>query len=338
MTAHRALLLALLPLSVAVPPPPAGAADPNPPASIDLAQRHDIRFIGGDPEDELGVQARFGDLNGDGYDEVILGAWLADGRHNNRPRSGEVVVFFGGPREKEGEGSWNASLVYGALPGNRIGSSADVGDFDGDGVPDLLIGARYADGPPDSLRPRSGEAYLLLGGSNGERREVVDVRRDPDLLLLGRDEGDRLGRRILVADLDKDGKEDLLVAAVGAAGPSGETRDAGAVYVIYGDRRENIEGIMDLSLEDPPALYGEDDSDALGSAMATGDWNGDDQPDLFLACGFADGPANGRTNAGETFVLFGAPGIRFEGERVLSEGREFTIYGAEAYDAAGVAV
>ncbi|MBM3320730.1 MAG: VCBS repeat-containing protein [Candidatus Eisenbacteria bacterium] len=331
------LFLAVAALAL-LPAGPAAETEKPSAASIDLMERHDVRFMGADAEDELGVQVRFGDLDGDGYDEIILGAWLADGRHNNRARSGEVAVYFGGPREKEGKGSWNASVIYGAESNDRIGSSADVGDWDGDGIPDLLIGARYADGPSDSLRPRSGQAFLLLGGSDGKKREVLDVRKTPDLLILGCEEGDRLGRRILVADLDHDGKEDLLLAAVGASGPRGETRDAGAVYVLYGDLRDEIVGILDLSVMNLPVLYGGDDADALGSAMAAGDWNGDGEIDLFLGCGFADGPANGRTNAGEVYVLFGAPGTRFAGERVLSDGSEYTIYGAEAYDAAGIAV
>jgi len=319
-------------------PPRAGGAEPSAPASLDLAERHDFRFYGADAEDEAGVQARFGDIDGDGFDDAILGAWYADGRSNTKTRSGEVYVYFGRKVEKKGEPAGDYSVIYGPADGSRIGSSGDVGDFDGDGLPDLLVGARYADGPADSLRPRSGEAFLLLGGSSGERKEAVDLRSRPDLVIFGREEGDRLGRRILVADLDRDGKDDLLIAAIGARGLDGEALDAGAVYVLYGDKRGELGSVVDLSVGDFPVLHGEDDSDALGSAMAVGDWNGDEALDLFLGCGFADGPANSRTNGGETFVLFGSANTRFEGERVVAEGTDLTIYGADAYDAAGVAV
>ncbi|MFH1278530.1 MAG: hypothetical protein ABIK65_09140 [Candidatus Eisenbacteria bacterium] len=331
---HRAMLLAwALALLLAIP----AGADEGGRFSIDLAERHDIRFLGEDEEDEMGVQVRFGDLDGDGYDDVILGAWLADGPRNQRARCGEVYVYFGGVVEKKGAASLGASVIYGAEAKSRIGSAADTGDYDGDGVTDLLIGARYSDGPADSLRLRSGEAFLLLGGSDGSAKRVVDLRRHPDAVIVGRFEGDRLGRRIVVEDLDRDGKDDLLVAAVGSAGRDTERRDAGAVYVIYGSRRADLEGRLDLSLAETPALHGADESDALGNAMTVGDWNGDDLPDLFLGCGFADGPANGRTNGGEVFVLFG-DGLRFQGERVVEEGTDFTIYGAEPYDGAGIAI
>jgi len=284
------------------------------------------------------VQVQFGDLNGDGYDEVILGAWLADGQRNKRTNSGEVYVYFGEAREVVSGDSLDFTVIYGQEQGDRIGSSLATGDCNGDGHTDLLIGARYSDGPPDSLRQRAGEAFLLLGHSKGDRREVVDLRAPPDMTILGREAGDRLGRRIAVADLDLDGKEDLILAALGSGGPAGEQPDAGAVYIIYGDRKDDLRGLYDLSLEEPPVLYGADNSDGLGSAIAVCDWNGDALPDLVLGCGFGDGPANSRTNGGETYVLFGKPEERFAGERVIAEGNELTIYGGEAYDAAGISI
>lgn len=327
-------LAALFSLSGAAADPPSTVS----PLSIDLLEQYDFSFIGGDAEDQMGVQARFGDLDGDGYDDIILGAWLADGAWNNRMNAGEVYIFFGRPLDIVPAEPLSATLIYGADPGDRIGSCVDIGDFNGDGVQDLLIGARYADGNPDSLRPHAGEAFLLIGNSDWTRRDVVDVRTAPDMILVGREPGDHFGRRILIADLDEDGKEDMLIAALGESGREGETPGAGAIYLIYGDDRKEMGGIFDLSLQDVPVLHGSDESDGLGGAMAVADWNGDTVPDLVLGCGFADGPANSRTNAGETYVLFGEPGRRLSGEREIVEGNEFTIYGAESYDAAGIAV
>ncbi len=317
---------------------PAAASDEQANVSMDLRKRADFRFIGAEVGDELGVQARFADLNGDGFDEVILGAWLADGRQNERPRSGEVYVFFGRPVEREQGEETGLSVIYGGRPGDRIGSSIDTGDFDGDGVPDLLVGARYANGPADSLRHRGGEVFLVLGNSDGGVQEEVDLRDAADIVFYGEEPGDRLGRRIVVDDLDGDGRDDLLLAAVGADGEHDEERDAGAVYIVYGDSKDNFYREYDLLEEEFPVMHGFDESDGLGTAMTTGDWNGDDIPDIVFGCGFADGPANGRTNAGETYVIFGRSGQRFEGKRTIAEGGELTIYGADEYDAAGVSV
>ncbi|MBN1827509.1 MAG: FG-GAP repeat protein [Candidatus Eisenbacteria bacterium] len=338
MTGRRvATLLLACALSAAVPAA-AAAEEGRGARSADLAERFDFSFLGADPDDQMGVQVRLGDLNGDGLDELVLGAWLGDGPRNNRINCGEIYVFYGRPvGDLPGE-SFDVSVLYGANPGDRIGSCVDTGDFNGDALPDLAVGARYSGGHPDSLRPRCGEAFLLLGGSSGSRMEHVDARRDPDLVIYGREPGDRLGRRILIHDMDGDGKKDLLLAAVGSSGRRGDETDAGAVYFVYGDRREDLDGIIDLAIDEVPVLHGEDQSDGLGGAMAVGDWNGDGAPDLVLGCGFADGPANSRTNAGETFVLFGRPGVRFRGEKVVEEGKNLTIYGGDAYDATGVSV
>ena len=306
--------------------------------SIDCRERFDFRFIGAEGGDELGVQARLGDLDGDGYDDLILGAWLADGIRNQRPRSGEVYIFFGRPGPPQEGEAFHPSVIYGGRPGDRIGSALDTGDFNGDGIDDFLLGARYANGPADSLRHRCGEVFLYLGNSSGENREVVDLRDGADMIIFGESSGDRFGRRIVVEDFDGDGREDMLIAAIGADAKMGEVPDAGAVYIVYGAPRSELEGVVDVMESDFPILQGLDESDGLGGAVTTGDWNGDGVPDLVLGCAFADGPANGRTNAGETYVLLGRAGMRYEGSRLIAGGSELTIYGGDAYDGAGISV
>lgn len=306
--------------------------------SVDCRKSFDFRFVGADGGDELGVQARFGDLDGDGYDDLILGAYMADGVRSERLSSGEVYVFYGRPGPPRQGDEFLPSVIYGGRPGDRIGSAVDTGDFNGDGASDFVLGARYANGPADSLRTRCGEVFLYLGDSTGENREEVDLRDGADMILYGASEGDRFGRRILVEDFDQDGKDDLLIAAIGADAKMGQIPDAGAVYLVYGAEREEREGAFDMLEEDFPVLQGLDESDGLGGSVAAGDWNGDGVPDIVLGCGFADGPANGRTNAGDVYVLLGRSGERLKGNRLIAGGSEVTIFGAEEYDGAGVSV
>ncbi len=335
MIGNRATAPIVAALAAVLSTLPAAAEEP---LSVDCRARADWRLIGAEGGDELGVQALFADLDGDGFDDIVLGAWLADGERNERPRAGEVYVFFGHAMEHVSGIERAPSVIYGGRPGDRIGSDVDTGDFDGDGVSDLLIGARYANGPADSLRHRCGEAFLFLGGSDGASGKKYDLRDGADVTFIGAFTGDRLGRRITADDLDGDGRDDLLISAIGADSHGGDTPDAGAVHIIYGAPREDLEGYSDLFEIEPPVLRGADESDGLGGAVATGDCNGDGAPDIVLGCGFADGPANGRTNSGETYILLGRKGKRLEGTTRIAEGSEVTIYGAEAYDGAGVSV
>ena len=59
--------------------------------------QQELTILGAEPEDELGFSVASGDVNGDGMDDIIGGALLADGPDNARPDAGEAYVIFGTP-------------------------------------------------------------------------------------------------------------------------------------------------------------------------------------------------------------------------------------------------
>jgi hypothetical protein len=310
------MLAVLLALAVACggsatddrPPPPASpiASSPLPVPSASPADR--ITFYSADAGDSAGAVAA-GDFNGDTVPDIVLAAASADGPANTRPDAGEAYIFLGPftPEENRDPAAGDHDLViYGARAGDQLGHALAVGDFSGDGLDDIALGAPVADGP-DSDRTDSGQVYLLFGSSrlgNGIR-EVDLAEGDYDATVFGADADDLTAFVLHAADVNGDGTQDLIIGAFQADGPGNNRPNAGEVYLIYGggDRRR-----FDLALDQNDAIvYGAEEEDRLGEAVGAGDIDGDGRDDLVLAATFASGPGNNRDRAGETYVIMGPP-------------------------------
>lgn len=282
---------------------------PSWPSMIDLAdEEQDVTFLGAEAGDRLTEALAAGDVDGDGTDDVVLAATFASGPEDQRSRAGEVYVILGG----ELSGSYDLAVqqgemtVLGSDEGDQIGHSAAVGDFDGDGDDDLLLGAVSADGPGNE-RDLAGEAYLVL--SDTSPPVTVDTLEGAEALrVYGADPVDRLGRSVGAGDLNGDGKSDLLLVATGGDGSGESAQNIGEIYVIFG--RSSLRGALDLKRQ--PAdmvIEGLDPDDVLSvntysrPPLLSADMDGDGLDDV-LASAVGDGPANDRPNAGEGYILF----------------------------------
>ncbi|RMH01219.1 MAG: hypothetical protein D6702_11925, partial [Planctomycetota bacterium] len=165
-----------------------------------------IRRIGGGGGEFGAALAGAGDVDRDGLPDLLVGAPRADG---DAPASGRAEVRSGA------DGSLLLEFRGGA-PWTRFGAAvAGIGDADGDGVPDLLVGA-----PGDSRAGREAGAVTLFSGADG--RVLVD--------LLGPGPLARFGAAVCgLGDVDADGRDDFAVGAPGA----GED-EAGAVLLYSG--------------------------------------------------------------------------------------------------------
>ena len=311
--------------------PPALASSPSPVPNASPGGR--VTFYGTDAGDSAGAIAA-GDFNGDTVPDIVLAAARADGPANTRPDAGEAYVFLGPftPNEARDPAAGQHDLViYGAHAGDQLGQALATGDFNGDGVDDIALGAPLADGP-DLKRPDSGQVYLLYGSTYlGSQIREVDLAEDGhDATVFGADAEDLTGSALHAADVNGDGPADLIIGALRADGPDNDRPNAGEVYLVYGgsDRRR-----FDLALgQQDASVYGVEAGDRLGKAVGAGDVNGDGRADLILAASFASGPNNDRDRAGETYVVMGPPAPVVDAAR---REQEVTILGIDPGDQIG---
>ena len=192
--------------------------------------------------------ASVGDVNGDGYDDIVIGANF----YPNEGGQGRAYLYFGGPAI-DSEPDLDIPSPLSGIGWFGI-SVASAGDFNGDGSPDIIVGARYA--------APSGKAFIYYGGP------LLDAT--PDVTLNGESSGSWFGNSVASAgDVNGDGFGDLIVGA-----PNYGSQAAGRVYVFFGG--STPDAIPDRVFTDPIA------SDQLGWVVGgAGDMNGDGYPDLF---------------------------------------------------------
>ncbi|HXF05064.1 MAG TPA: hypothetical protein VNM72_06570 [Blastocatellia bacterium] len=273
------------------------------------------------------------DLNNDGLSDLIIGFPFNGGPDGSRTNAGAVFVLFSRPNQP-GSGVRDLAgvkpdvILYGADAGDLFGFSLAAGDVNGDGRPDLIIGAPQADGP-DNSRTNVGEVYVFFGGSSLAGAPVRDLRSSSaDVTIYGwgglpnAKSPDQAGSAVAAGDVNGDGLADIVVGAPGVSGPDGKRDQAGAVYVFFG-----TPGLLSGTVKDvgsspasgPQAVdilvYGQATpisffgllttrvGEALGTAVAVGDMNGDRIGDIVI--GAPNFSTTSEVSRGQVYVVFG---------------------------------
>ncbi len=251
-----------------------------------------------DDHDEFGrAAARIGDLDGDGVSEVAVGAPLDDDGGSDR---GAVHVLF-----MRADGSIRAEQKISATQGGFGGALDDLdlfgcslaapGDLDGDGVPDLFVGARK----DDDGATNQGAVWTLFLRADGTVRAEQKISATQGGFRGALARLDTFGSSLAVlGDLDGDGLSEL---AVGAEQDDSGGLDAGAVWILFLDAAARVRDQVRIRSGD--AGFGIlDPLDRFGSALAApGDLDGDGTPDLAVG---ADADDDGGNNHGAVYLLF----------------------------------
>jgi len=243
-----------------------------------------------------------GDLNGDGYGDFIAAAQNFDlpGARD----AGKAYLYAGSPQGLLLPAVWTRA---GEFPQELFGDcSAGVGDINGDGLPDVLVGAYgYA--------LSRGRVHLFLGS-----RESF-LSREPAWTGQGASAGDWYGYSVASAgDVNGDGRTDIVIGAkMARSGPLGKV---GKVYVHYG-----VKG--GLSLKPSWSASGERAYDMFGwRALSAGDVNGDGFSDILASAYSYDGPKG--PDYGKAYLFLGS-------KTGLAQEPSWTFIGEEGGSMAG---
>jgi PKD repeat protein len=312
---------------------------------VDLgANEEDVRVIGANEMDWLGEVTASGDVNGDGYEDLIVGASTADfdGLDDDR---GAVYVILGrsnlSPTWQVGAAPINLAF-YGAGSDDWLGHSVSSGDVNGDGLSDIIMAA---DGYGSSSTAGNGAVYVFLGrtGLTTATQQIIHLETPgatpPSLIVYGY--GDqRLGRSVSAGDVNSDGYDDLIVGAYQSS-PAGRT-SAGAAYIIVGGSHLTTTGTITVDLATEGAavtILGSESGDYLGRSVSSGDVNGDGYADLILGTQYADSPTT--NNVGAAYVITGLASIAstnpitYDLSTITDTARVAAYYGVAVNDETG---
>lgn len=267
-----------------------------------------VRYTGETAGDQFGSRvAGAGDINADGYDDIIVAALYADTYDRN---AGAVYIIYG-QASLAGGSVKDLPTITGTEVSAKLGFAlAGAGDINADGFADCLISAPYRNDRSGGVYIVYGQAETLAGGSASSLP-----------LLSGVADYDYAGYAVAGGDINADGYSDMIISA-----PKRNTteRDTGAVYLLYG--RSAI--YTSQSLSSATLLAGLTQSEKIGQSLAIEDINGDNYGDMLIGAAYNDTAA---ANGGAVYVYYGSASLNTS--LSLAEATQF--YNTAAAEIAG---
>ncbi|MEO7307769.1 MAG: integrin alpha, partial [Ferruginibacter sp.] len=220
-----------------------------------------------------------GDVNGDGYSDVIVGAYNFDNVETNE---GVAFIYHG---SATGINNTAVAMVESNQPGANLGASvACAGDINGDGYSDIIAGANFY----DNVETNEGAAYVYLGSATGINITAVAI-------LECNQANANFGRAVASAgDVNGDGYSDVIVGA--SQFDNGQTNE-GASFVYHG-------AASGINTQYTTMTESNQVNANLGYAVASaGDVNADGYSDVIVGAPYFD---NGQADEGVAFIYHGS--------------------------------
>ena len=293
-------------------------AGPNPARTIPFSQASSPALGTPGDDDQFGFATACADIDGDGFDDLAIGA--PGDVVNGRAAAGSVGVVFGSPSGLDASKGATTSFhqnspgIQGAAEaGDRFGAALTVGDSSGDGIADLFIGVPGED--IGSVR-NAGAIHIRRGGAGGLATDMILSQNSPGVAGAA-EEHDGFGTSLTTGDFNADGHSDLVVGAPGEA--IGSISAAGMVNVLYGTAMGYDTGQPAAFHQASAGIEGAAEAgDELGAALVAADFNGDGYTDL--AVGVPGEDIGSRVDAGLVNIIAGSPaGLTSTGDYVLGQ-------------------
>lgn len=278
-----------------------------------LSQRS-VKILGATAGDDTGGFLFFGglqshglacgDVTNDGIDDIAIGAHLADS--NSRSDSGKVMVVRGRSPFPSGTTIDLSSQADSTILGNEtfaeLGTAITIGDINADGIGDLIMGEEF--GSIGTLTTE-GKIFIVFG-KTAFPSSLNLLSSSSDVTIRGGHVWDELGHAVAVADINADGKRDLLATAPGWDPAGVSSSDWGAVYGFFG--KASWPATISLSSASPDVFIAAGDTtNTIGETLAVGDFDHDSKADFMFAS--RDGARSGMDAEGRTYVVKGRTGF-----------------------------
>ena len=255
----------------------------------------DVRIIGSMDNELLGESLASGDIDDDGFDDLVIGA--PNSQAGSITRQGAVYIL-------KGRSAWTSPIdlrtdqelrLLGAWPFDRAGSSLKCGDMDGDGMADLVVGADNADGYERSTL-EAGAVYLMTGEHLSTKlgKNDISLKDGANVTIYGDQMYQGLGGGLELGDVDGDGSEDLVIGSPGWTDPLIGV-PTGCVHIFPGSILSDDLRINSSSL---PYIKGFMEGDKAGTSISAMDIDSDGRDDLFIGAPDSDPLGDGTSPGG----------------------------------------